>query len=361
MALVICVDCGKEISDRAIKCPHCGFKTSQKSSLESQLEEVIDNRDESRRSNKKLVIVLTGIILTLIILGIIILIAFGKYIEDNNTVNYQEMSDREKIDIITQPLGQEVQGNEEQTTIEPDLYYFYQDAELFGYIGEIEHQYNLDGKTSPYVIDIALWSTKNNFTDEKFLNIINGLEELYGNDFVKADSYEEITEVYEWNGVGNYAKIICGKSDEGKVVVRWNAKLTEENTEYNSADKTADEPLQKNKGKYGTDTMVGYNSLVALPNGSPVSVSGKIKNISENLYSMNIFINDLNDVNGSDSSTTTKAVIYILDNVSELNFEDGSYLKVNGITDLSGDIPVVTAEEVKDSTQDYLDAGGTME
>jgi hypothetical protein len=361
MALFICVDCGKEISDRAIKCPHCGFKTSQKSSLESQIEEVIDNGDKSRRRNKKLVIFLTGIILTLIILGIIILIAYGKYIENNNTVNYQDMSDREKIDVITQPFGQEVQEKEEQTTIEPDLYYFYQDAELFGYIGEIGHRYTLDGKTPPYFIDIAVWSTKNDFTDENFLNIIDSLEDLYGNDIVKVDLYEDITEVYEWNNVDNYAKILCGKSDKGKVVVRWYAKLTEENTEDNLADNTTDEPLEKNKEKYGTDTMVGYNSLVGLSNGSPVSVSGKIKLISANLYSMNIFVNDLDDVNGSNSSTTAKAVIYILDNISGLNFEDGSYLKVNGITDLSGDIPVITAEEIKDSTQDYLDAGGTME
>lgn len=34
---------------------------------------------------------------------------------------------------------------------------------------------------------------------------------------------------------------------------------------------------------------------------------------------------------------------------------------MNGITDLSGEIPTVIAEEVEDATQDYLDAGGTLE
>ena len=29
MALIICPDCGKEFSNRAIACPNCGFPTSE--------------------------------------------------------------------------------------------------------------------------------------------------------------------------------------------------------------------------------------------------------------------------------------------------------------------------------------------
>lgn len=90
--------------------------------------------------------------------------------------------------------------------------------------------------------------------------------------------------------------------------------------------------------KYGIEAMGGYNFLVALPNGSPVTITGTVNKLSNNMYNMSIFENDLNNINMNDSSTTFKVSIYVIDDINASSYKSESYLHVNGIRDLSGEM-----------------------
>ena len=63
MALIKCKKCGKEISDKATKCVHCGTKVSKINS-KNKLEK------EEKKVNKKVIIILCIFIITIVIGGI---------------------------------------------------------------------------------------------------------------------------------------------------------------------------------------------------------------------------------------------------------------------------------------------------
>jgi len=51
MALIVCTECGKEFSARAIACPNCGCPTSEV--LKDYEEENKKRREEDERNNKE--------------------------------------------------------------------------------------------------------------------------------------------------------------------------------------------------------------------------------------------------------------------------------------------------------------------
>ena len=63
MALIKCRECGKEISDKAMECIHCGNKVNfKKDSIKKQI----------KKTNKKSIFIIGGILLVLILVGITI-------------------------------------------------------------------------------------------------------------------------------------------------------------------------------------------------------------------------------------------------------------------------------------------------
>lgn len=69
MALIKCPECGKEISDKAGKCPYCGYPIEEIESTvekETDKEEVLDNNKETHKKkktlNKKVIITISAII-----------------------------------------------------------------------------------------------------------------------------------------------------------------------------------------------------------------------------------------------------------------------------------------------------------
>ena len=63
MALIKCSECGKEISDKAMECIHCGNKVNvKKDSIKKQI----------KKTNKKSIFIIGGILLVLILVGITI-------------------------------------------------------------------------------------------------------------------------------------------------------------------------------------------------------------------------------------------------------------------------------------------------
>lgn len=241
MALIKCSECGKEISDKARKCPSCGFVFDDVRRVNAQerdekFERVIkleNNKkvnegylnveNQTKKVNKKLII---GIIIGLVFIVMILILALWGYIRSNTTVNYNNMKDQEKIAVLTEPFGDVVGDEEETILIDPELFTFYQNAKLFGYEGKVVHQYTREGKKPPYIIDMVDWISNQQYTEEDFSSILNSVKELYGNNFIQGESYDNITGVYEWKEVEGYARVVCGKDDNEKIVVRWIAKTS---------------------------------------------------------------------------------------------------------------------------------------
>ena len=73
MALIKCVECGKDISDTVKSCPHCGMK----------VKKVKDNQDSGSK-NKKIIIIVVSVVLVLIMLR---KIGYYKVIIEMNLLN----------------------------------------------------------------------------------------------------------------------------------------------------------------------------------------------------------------------------------------------------------------------------------
>lgn len=58
MALIKCNECGKEISDKALKCPHCGTKNE----LLEDYEVSSDNKNTKAKNIVGLIFILIGLI-----------------------------------------------------------------------------------------------------------------------------------------------------------------------------------------------------------------------------------------------------------------------------------------------------------
>ena len=78
MALIKCSECGKEISDKAKKCPHCGFKKKK---------EIKINLDFLKKLDKKKIILLAGLIVIILILLSFLIISNNKKKEEERYNN----------------------------------------------------------------------------------------------------------------------------------------------------------------------------------------------------------------------------------------------------------------------------------
>lgn len=89
MALIICPECGKEISDRAIKCPACAYPINKHNN--SKMD---NNKLAKEKKNKRVIVVLSCVILTLLLVFFVVVLFFPK-----NIVLYE--------DAITLTVGEE--------------------------------------------------------------------------------------------------------------------------------------------------------------------------------------------------------------------------------------------------------------
>lgn len=122
-----------------------------------------------------------------------------------------------------------------------------------------------------------------------------------------------------------------------------------------SDDSVADDEEQI-VSEYGVEQMVGYDSLVALPEGSPVIVNGVVDEISSGIYVMEIFVEDIDNV---DMNNPEKKSIYIFDLDPQVSY-DKRYISVEGHTKLSDDMPIVIAENITDASETYIESGGIL-
>ena len=94
MAMIKCENCGKEISDKSVKCVHCGLKVHEKIKC-NECGKLIDKDSKScpncgcpiKKKTKKIYIIIISIILLILIIGLFIGINFvnkEKKIFNNN-------------------------------------------------------------------------------------------------------------------------------------------------------------------------------------------------------------------------------------------------------------------------------------
>ena len=76
MALIKCSECGKEISDKAERCVHCGFKITKESDIEPDKDFIKDYETENNEkfSNKFNSYFILIISILLIVVGILLLV-----------------------------------------------------------------------------------------------------------------------------------------------------------------------------------------------------------------------------------------------------------------------------------------------
>lgn len=86
MALIKCLECGKEISDKAISCPHCGYLISNSNYVHNNNQDVPVEIKPKKNNNKKRNITI-ALIVSVVVLLIIVAIIFGSNNNDNSSLN----------------------------------------------------------------------------------------------------------------------------------------------------------------------------------------------------------------------------------------------------------------------------------
>lgn len=82
MALIKCLECGKEISNKAETCPHCGCPVSELASVNSLLSESVVNSTTTEKKPKKKIktwLLISAIVLVIAIVAIVIIFLPSKY------------------------------------------------------------------------------------------------------------------------------------------------------------------------------------------------------------------------------------------------------------------------------------------
>ena len=328
MALINCRECGKEVSDKAENCPNCGCVLQKQEGEEkinvngSELEMIPDNDEivESvkKESRKKKWFVLCGVIV------LVTLSYVGYRLSDLGQYN----------------AAKRLYKNEN----------YHEAAKKFGELGNYKDAKNLKRKAR------HKYAVAHDTTEPWFENIPSEIEINYG---------EEIN-------FKNWCK-------EKKITVdddvTYNMKYKIDDTDVDTTKKgtyklellAEDEAGNKEteiirvvvKEKYGLDQMVGYNSLIALPEGSPVVVSGIAKEVTQGGYTMEISPSDIKDATIDDYTNNRMRTIYILD-VNKKNSCNNRYITVEGYKTMVGDTPAVVAENIEDDSAEYEEWGGSL-
>lgn len=71
MALIHCPQCGKEISDKASQCVHCGYTMNKDNTIHNKLDSVVNSEDSVREGNilyiADIVVVIVSLVLILLV------------------------------------------------------------------------------------------------------------------------------------------------------------------------------------------------------------------------------------------------------------------------------------------------------
>ena len=203
MSLVICEECGKEISDKAKACPHCGCpidvsdkkdeletKTVEEQKEEQDIEDkesnVVSNAEskESVKKSKKKIIIIVAVIAAIAIAGTV----FG-------VIKYNEKKAQEKYDSAVDQM----RGSALLMNLEVNNLYSTGDE-----IKTIEQLINLTNS----VWHDAIWEESSKKT-KKYVKGAKGFEEALENLYADPDISEYVSKLTEFKDRRKKEKIDC--------------------------------------------------------------------------------------------------------------------------------------------------------
>ena len=219
MAIIQCKECGKEISNKAEACPHCGCPVDQENHKDKIFEII--------RKNRKAIIIFAVVVFA-IILGCTIYKAstknaFSPYLELMGK-SYKEIPDNyEVLNVMDTMKVAEV------------------DTELiFGLPGTMQYTYMYDDETGEFGnVEIISWITRkeDNLTEKQVETFVSGMKDAYGKwdskTFSEAEyDFSSDQDVYTWKNKKGYNIFLRVDTDMGGIHVTWH----DDDTEYVSTD-----------------------------------------------------------------------------------------------------------------------------
>lgn len=199
MALTICTECGKEISDKAKICPHCGCP------VKKQVKIKINHK------NKKYIFLL----FPFVVIVIISVILFGQN-EFSPYLKYIGKSYKELPDSYEYHLTETMRIN----SLNVD--------DMFGIPCKFEFMSNIaNSRESSENVEIIVWMSNNNknLTENEINTVKNRLVKLYG-DWDKGiitdeDKYSEEEKEYIWENFKGHSIVFSIAMDKSSMSITW--------------------------------------------------------------------------------------------------------------------------------------------
>lgn len=210
MAMIKCPECGKEISDKAPACIHCGYP------IETSLPQ---NTTSNNLPQKKTFIINKKIIYIGIAVLLLIVFLFPT-IEKNTTNNAHTSLDmvqwsKANLKPYFDILG--AKTNNKNLTVSKEFLDNLSSLELMGYLGTIEHGYS-DPKSD--FVDIMDWVSNTEISGKDYEHFIESLNQYFGSD-ASLKSYDNLSnETYQWVDYDELCMAYCWNKN-GTVYVRW--------------------------------------------------------------------------------------------------------------------------------------------
>lgn len=320
MALIKCSECGKEMSDKAVACPHCGCPISaMKPNNES---EDIRKKVEKIYFKRKNISFVAGAIVLLLLLVLILFWGKQNDVKKNQsqtsgeTINSQILVEETKT--VLKPYI-EVLGKVSSAAgvIELDL----EDIEnsnsvcIMGMTGWISHSYTDEKRLTPTVMD---WCSNDTVSEAVFDEYIEKLNLLFGN-MATMKSYDGISdESYVWIDDDNSCMVVSWYENE-KISIRWYLEEV-----------LLTEPHGKITGGTETELTLTTNSVEEL-----------IASFQAILISVDYdgIFNSFSDVSASDSgSVIIDGCFCEIDGKYEIFFWENSAYQINFVWDDTNDV-----------------------
>ena len=88
MAMIVCTECGKEISDKAKMCPHCGNPMTEQSPTEEKTEVLSEQAEQKKKKTEKSFLIRALLLWVLLVVEILAIGPIGMVIEMDATSSF---------------------------------------------------------------------------------------------------------------------------------------------------------------------------------------------------------------------------------------------------------------------------------
>lgn len=266
MALINCPECGREISDKANACIHCGCPIKQLEKNEfittCNEETVNDIESYSKKSNKKRI---KPWIIVLIIIGVIIATLFIVILIIGATVSLEVDKTKENITPYLEYIGEYV-PNGEYLDVGDELHEKKSNINFMGMNGHISY----DVKEN-YVYECR-WVSDEDFKEEEYQKKIDDIYLYFGGEptFTTIGYHTGDTYIYYWTDSNNGFSVTCSRlfsmyDSPGYIEIKWEANIEDfdnfQETPNVGSDKTDHKRAEANdydEFKYAVEECLKY-------------------------------------------------------------------------------------------------------